>query len=80
MSGSPWLVNGIPPPPPPQVLTSSGGVGLHLVTSHTCPHPGMAAEEGKLFVGGLNFDTDEQGLEQHFSSFGPIAEGEAPPS
>uniref|UniRef100_A0A8B9LWN9 RRM domain-containing protein n=1 Tax=Accipiter nisus TaxID=211598 RepID=A0A8B9LWN9_9AVES len=30
----------------------------------------MAAEEGKLFVGGLNFDTDEQGLEQHFSSFG----------
>ncbi|XP_076220164.1 RNA-binding protein 3 isoform X1 [Aptenodytes patagonicus] len=34
----------------------------------------MAAEEGKLFVGGLNFDTDEQGLEQHFSSFGPIAE------
>ncbi|XP_027765276.1 RNA-binding protein 3-like [Empidonax traillii] len=34
----------------------------------------MAAEEGKLFVGGLNYDTDEQGLEQHFSSFGPIAE------
>uniref|UniRef100_A0A8C9L3A8 RRM domain-containing protein n=1 Tax=Serinus canaria TaxID=9135 RepID=A0A8C9L3A8_SERCA len=36
----------------------------------------MAAEEGKLFVGGLNYDTDEQGLEQHFSSFGPISEGE----
>ncbi|KAI1229711.1 hypothetical protein IHE44_0010895 [Lamprotornis superbus] len=35
----------------------------------------MAAEEGKLFVGGLNYDTDEQGLEQHFSSFGPISEG-----
>uniref|UniRef100_A0A8C0TZH4 RRM domain-containing protein n=1 Tax=Cyanistes caeruleus TaxID=156563 RepID=A0A8C0TZH4_CYACU len=34
----------------------------------------MAAEEGKLFVGGLNYDTDEQGLEQHFSSFGPISE------
>lgn len=38
----------------------------------------MAAEEGKLFVGGLNYDTDEQGLEQHFSSFGPISEGETP--
>lgn len=38
----------------------------------------MAAEEGKLFVGGLNYDTDEQGLEQHFSSFGPISEGERP--
>lgn len=35
----------------------------------------MSSEEGKLFVGGLNFDTDEQGLEQHFSSFGPISEG-----
>ncbi|XP_006036385.1 RNA-binding protein 3 [Alligator sinensis] len=34
----------------------------------------MSSEEGKLFVGGLNFDTDEQGLEQHFSSFGPISE------
>ncbi|KAL7988157.1 hypothetical protein Chor_007076 [Crotalus horridus] len=22
----------------------------------------------------MNFDTDEQGLEQHFSSFGPISE------
>lgn len=35
----------------------------------------MSSEEGKLFVGGLNFDTDEQGLEQHFSAFGPISEG-----
>ncbi|XP_042307397.1 RNA-binding protein 3-like isoform X1 [Sceloporus undulatus] len=34
----------------------------------------MSSEEGKLFVGGLNFDTDEQGLEQHFSSFGHISE------
>uniref|UniRef100_K7FIJ6 RNA-binding protein 3 n=2 Tax=Pelodiscus sinensis TaxID=13735 RepID=K7FIJ6_PELSI len=34
----------------------------------------MSSEEGKLFVGGLNFETDEQGLEQHFGSFGPISE------
>uniref|UniRef100_A0A6I8PKP4 RNA-binding protein 3 n=2 Tax=Ornithorhynchus anatinus TaxID=9258 RepID=A0A6I8PKP4_ORNAN len=38
-------------------------------------HPVAAmSEEGKLFVGGLNFDTDEQALEQHFCSFGPISE------
>ncbi|KAI5138907.1 Rna-Binding Protein 3 [Manis pentadactyla] len=28
----------------------------------------------ELFVGGLNFNTDEQALENHFSSFGPITE------
>ncbi|KAK7831353.1 hypothetical protein U0070_024641 [Myodes glareolus] len=27
-----------------------------------------------VFVGGLNFNTDEQALEDHFSSFGPISE------
>ena len=36
----------------------------------------MSSEEGKLFVGGLNFNTDERALEDHFSSFGPISEGE----
>lgn len=36
----------------------------------------MSSEEGKLFVGGLNFNTDERALENHFSSFGPISEGE----
>uniref|UniRef100_A0A8C0KZ39 RNA-binding protein 3 n=2 Tax=Canis lupus TaxID=9612 RepID=A0A8C0KZ39_CANLU len=34
----------------------------------------MSSEEGKLFVGGLNFITNEQALEDHFSSFGPISE------
>ncbi|XP_038654951.1 cold-inducible RNA-binding protein-like [Scyliorhinus canicula] len=31
-------------------------------------------EEGKLFVGGLNFDTDEQALEDVFSKYGQTAE------
>ncbi|XP_072356370.1 RNA-binding protein 3-like [Scyliorhinus torazame] len=31
-------------------------------------------EEAKLFVGGLNFDTDEQALEDVFSKYGQIAE------
>ncbi|XP_067884254.1 cold-inducible RNA-binding protein B-like [Heterodontus francisci] len=32
------------------------------------------SEEGKLFVGGLNFDTDEQSLEEVFSKYGQISE------
>lgn len=31
-------------------------------------------EEGKLFVGGLNFETDEQSLEDVFSKYGQISE------
>uniref|UniRef100_A0A8C0L2W6 RRM domain-containing protein n=1 Tax=Canis lupus dingo TaxID=286419 RepID=A0A8C0L2W6_CANLU len=34
----------------------------------------MSSEEGMLFLGGLNFNTNEQALEDHFSSFGPISE------
>ncbi|NWR79945.1 CIRBP protein, partial [Centropus unirufus] len=37
----------------------------------------MASDEGKLFVGGLSFDTNEQSLEQVFSKYGQISEGEA---
>lgn len=31
-------------------------------------------DEGKLFVGGLNFDTDEQALEDVFCKYGQISE------
>ncbi|EDL89319.1 cold inducible RNA binding protein, isoform CRA_d [Rattus norvegicus] len=34
----------------------------------------MASDEGKLFVGGLSFDTNEQALEQVFSKYGQISE------
>ncbi|XP_055492358.1 uncharacterized protein LOC129697674 [Leucoraja erinacea] len=40
-------------------------------------HDHLAAnmsDEGKLFVGGLNFDTDEQALEEQFSKYGQITE------
>lgn len=37
----------------------------------------MASDEGKLFVGGLSFDTNEQSLEQVFSKYGQISEGAA---
>ncbi|MBZ3883147.1 RNA-binding protein 3 [Sciurus carolinensis] len=34
----------------------------------------MSSEEEKFLVEGLNFNIDEQVLEDHFSSFGPISE------
>lgn len=40
------------------------------------PQAVMASDEGKLFVGGLSFDTNEQSLEQVFSKYGQISEGE----
>lgn len=41
-----------------------------------CVQAAMASDEGKLFVGGLSFDTNEQALEQVFSKYGQISEGE----
>ncbi|XP_040179727.1 cold-inducible RNA-binding protein B-like isoform X2 [Rana temporaria] len=34
----------------------------------------MSSDEGKLFVGGLSFDTNEQSLEQVFCKYGQISE------
>uniref|UniRef100_A0A8C5PDB5 RRM domain-containing protein n=1 Tax=Leptobrachium leishanense TaxID=445787 RepID=A0A8C5PDB5_9ANUR len=34
----------------------------------------MSGDEGKLFIGGLSFDTDEQNLEQVFCKYGAISE------
>ncbi|XP_004630125.1 cold-inducible RNA-binding protein-like [Octodon degus] len=33
----------------------------------------MASDEGKLFIGGLSFDTNKQSLEQVFSKYGQIS-------
>ncbi|MBZ3874517.1 Cold-inducible RNA-binding protein [Sciurus carolinensis] len=35
----------------------------------------MASDEGKLFVGGLSFDTNEQSLEQVFSKYSSQSQG-----
>ncbi|MEE6487575.1 hypothetical protein FKM82_014943 [Ascaphus truei] len=34
----------------------------------------MSSDDGKLFVGGLSFDTDEQNLEEVFGKYGQISE------
>ena len=33
------------------------------------------ADDGKLFVGGLSFDTEEPSLEEAFSKYGDIVKG-----
>lgn len=33
------------------------------------------SDEGKLFVGGLSYDTTEQSLEEAFSKYGTISKG-----
>lgn len=33
------------------------------------------SDEGKLFIGGLSYDTTEQSLEEAFSKYGTIAKG-----
>ncbi|XP_072260920.1 cold-inducible RNA-binding protein B-like isoform X1 [Pyxicephalus adspersus] len=34
----------------------------------------MSSDEGKLFIGGLSFDTNEQSLEQVFSKYGQVSD------
>ena len=47
---------GVPPPQPPNTFTPSN----------------MGRESGKMFIGGLNWDTTEQGLVDYFSKYGEI--------
>ncbi|XDA76851.1 hypothetical protein R6Z07F_006994 [Ovis aries] len=53
-----------------QLSKAATGVGRDLPNSVAT----MASDEGKLFVGGLSFDTNEQSLEQVFSKYGQISE------
>lgn len=60
-----------PPPSNPQVLTSSSGaVG-------SPPGGGGAdtsqSQEGRIFVGGLSWQTTDESLRWHFEQFGPVA-------
>ncbi|KAK6455683.1 nuclear polyadenylated RNA-binding protein 4 [Scheffersomyces xylosifermentans] len=51
-----------PPPPPPQQSQQS-----HQPSN-------MGRENGKMFIGGLNWDTTEEGLVQYFSKFGEVVD------
>ncbi|OWJ99554.1 RBM3, partial [Cervus elaphus hippelaphus] len=62
-----------PAPEPPLSPISTVSPILHILNTGL-EFTAMSSEEGKLFVGGLNFNTDERALEDHFSSFGPISE------
>ncbi|KAK9409060.1 Cold-inducible RNA-binding protein [Crotalus adamanteus] len=56
-------------------IADKGGKGCTLSCTVAKLHrKEMASDEGKLFVGGLSFDTNEQSLEQVFSKYGQISE------
>lgn len=50
-----------------------------LLLFQTWPYNGTSMAEadrpGKLFIGGLNTETNEKALEQYFSKYGRIVEG-----
>nr|XP_031529778.1 cold-inducible RNA-binding protein isoform X1 [Vicugna pacos] len=52
----------------------SPGFPRSLVPSNRLIATMASSDEGKLFIGGLSFDTNEQSLEQVFSKYGQISE------
>ncbi|KAF3345358.1 hypothetical protein VD0002_g1743 [Verticillium dahliae] len=61
-----------PPPPPP-----ANGFSHHEETSYSgrgsAKNP-SAKEDGKMFIGGLNWETTDQSLRDYFAQFGEVVE------
>ncbi|EGW31378.1 uncharacterized protein SPAPADRAFT_154438 [Spathaspora passalidarum NRRL Y-27907] len=84
----PQAFPGMPPVPPPPVGASSGtppapGAGAAAGAPPPIPPPPAAPpvqhqpsnvgrDSGKMFVGGLNWDTTEEGLRDYFSKYGNV--------
>lgn len=58
---------GMPPMPPQE-----NNAGAPPPPSSVMPPSNMGKESGKMFIGGLNWDTTEQGLVEYFSKFGEV--------
>ncbi|CAM9870301.1 unnamed protein product, partial [Choristocarpus tenellus] len=59
--------------------TSNGNVGVDALDVSTAATAGTDADkdndvEGKLFIGGISWQTTEEGLRYHFSKFGTLAD------
>lgn len=55
------------PPPPTQQQQQSGGAGGTSTTTS-----GTGLDQGKIFVGGLSWQTTEESLRFHFEQYGPV--------
>ncbi|KAM0285678.1 hypothetical protein ACHAQH_001384 [Verticillium albo-atrum] len=68
------LGGGAPPPPPPP---PSNGFSHHEEPQYSgrgsAKNP-SAKEDGKMFIGGLNWETTDQSLRDYFSQFGEVVE------
>ncbi|KAJ1086389.1 hypothetical protein NDU88_006508 [Pleurodeles waltl] len=53
---------------------STQGDPTETVTTNGSIMSSNSSDEGKLFVGGLSFDTNEQSLETAFGKFGPVCD------
>ncbi|KAJ1940343.1 Heteroproteinous nuclear ribonucleoprotein A1, partial [Linderina macrospora] len=53
-------------------ITSMGGGGMGASNNDTSYTASDNKDAGKLFVGGLSWETDENRLREYFSKFGPI--------
>ncbi|XP_078256091.1 uncharacterized protein LOC144593847 [Rhinoraja longicauda] len=60
--------------PLPRQLVSAGSAWPMGQQREDRPRTSNMADEGKLFIGGLNFETDEQALEEVFCKYGQISE------
>ncbi|KAL2110296.1 hypothetical protein VUR80DRAFT_1367 [Thermomyces stellatus] len=61
-SSAPAAQRDVPGSPPPPVAGS------------TAKAPGSSKEDGKMFIGGLNWETTDQSLRDYFSQFGEVLE------
>lgn len=60
---------GVPPPPPPLV----GGQATHEIGGFSTGNIYIPPkDEGKMFIGGLNWETTDDSLKNYFSQFGEV--------
>jgi RNA-binding protein Musashi len=47
---------------------------INSVNWVACCKLGMGLEQGKLFIGGISWETTEKGLKDHFKAFGDVVD------
>lgn len=82
----PQMPQGFPPmqPPPMGTAQATSVGGQQMVPPPAMPQPpqvppqmppsNVGKDHGKMFIGGLNWDTSEQGLVDYFSQFGEVVD------
>ena len=56
----------------PNPVAVSGGVGVGMGTGN--PNDDIPNDPGKMFIGGLSWQTTPESIREYFSTFGELAE------